>query len=246
MSGDFVVCKLCGRHFGQITASHLRVEHNTTVFKYKQAFPGADLVTGEHVRECTTHLWNHGGVCLDPGDEKRRRGKIREALLGRVFTEEHCRHLSERPTGWQSTERSREANSRGLKAWWAVPENRDRRVRQIREGLDPNLGEPNGVEKVLGWYLDYLYPGEWKFNSGWFILAGKVPDFVNVNGKKRLIEMFGDYWHGPDRVDWDEEGERKQLFSRFGYDTLVVWESEVYYGSTELSSKLKEFCGRVL
>lgn len=238
MGEEYVICRLCGRRFGQITASHLDREHDTTVSRYKQDYPDADLVTDGHVRECITHLWNHDGVCPDPRDEKDRRERISDTLTGRLFTEEHCRHLAERPTGWQSTEKARKANSRGLKTWWAVPENREKRIRQIVEGQKVS---PNRVEKVLWWYLDYLFPGEWKFNDGWFVLAGKIPDFVNVGGQKKLIEMFGSYWHGPENTDETEE-DRINLFNEFGYNTLIVWEEEVYYGNNELSSRLKEFC----
>lgn len=40
--------------------------------------------------------------------------------------------------------------------------------------------------------------------------------------KKKLIELFGDYWHkGEDPQD------RINIFKKFGYDTLVIWESEL-------------------
>jgi len=34
-----------------------------------------------------------------------------------------------------------------------------------------------------------------------------------------MIEAFGVYWHKE-----HEEAERKALFSRYGYKTLVIWE----------------------
>lgn len=54
------------------------------------------------------------------------------------------------------------------------------------------------------------------------MINGKNPDFTNCNGKKKLIELFGDYWHkGEDPQD------RINIFKKFGYDTLVIWESEL-------------------
>ena len=45
---------------------------------------------------------------------------------------------------------------------------------------------------------------------------------MNVNGKKLLIELYGDYWHkGQDPQD------RINLFKRYGWDTLVIWEHEL-------------------
>ena len=71
--------------------------------------------------------------------------------------------------------------------------------------------------------LNGLYPGEWKYvGNGQVIIAGKCPDFVNVNGQKKIIELFGDYWHkGQNPQD------RMDLFTPFGYDILVVWEKEL-------------------
>jgi hypothetical protein len=54
------------------------------------------------------------------------------------------------------------------------------------------------------------------------VVAGKCPDFVNVNGQKKIIELFGDYWHRgqnpQDRID---------VFKPFGYETLVIWQREL-------------------
>jgi len=239
---NFVTCRLCGEDFGQITTTHLDKEHGITMFEYRKDFPDAVLVTGKHIEVATSNLWNHSGVGSTPEREVERREAISKSHLGKVFSEEHCRHLSERTTGWQSTKESREANSKGMLAWWSVPENKEIRIRQIRQG---SSSRPNEVEGVLEWYLDYLYPGEWKYNDGWLVVGGKIPDFANVNGQKKLIELFGDYWHGIDITDKTEE-ERVSLFNGFGYKTLVVWECEVYYGNSELVSKLREFCANVL
>ena len=81
---------------------------------------------------------------------------------------------------------------------------------------------PNQLESKLAEILEDIYPGEFKYNDGWFVLGGKIPDFVNVNGKKKLIELFGRYWHKP-----EEEQERVKLFRKYGWDCLVVWEDEL-------------------
>lgn len=77
----------------------------------------------------------------------------------------------------------------------------------------------------LNWepYLDQLFPGDWKFvGDGQLIIAGKCPDFVNVNGQKKIIELFGDYWH-----KGQNPKARIAVFKPFGYKTLVVWEHEL-------------------
>lgn len=82
---------------------------------------------------------------------------------------------------------------------------------------------PNKPETVILNILNELYPAEWKYTGDFsFIINGKNPDFVNVNGQKKIIELFGDYWH-----DGDDPQDRINIFKPFGYDTLVIWEHEL-------------------
>jgi len=66
------------------------------------------------------------------------------------------------------------------------------------------------------------------------IIGGKCPDFIDkVNNK--IIELYGDYWHkGQDPND------RINYFKNFGYDTLVIWESELK-DIDNLKNKLEVF-----
>jgi len=82
---------------------------------------------------------------------------------------------------------------------------------------------PNIPEQKVMAILDASYPYEWKYvgNCG-LVLGGRIPDFVNVNGKKLLIELFGDYWHRNTNVQ-----ERIDYFKQFGFSTLVIWEHEL-------------------
>ena len=86
-----------------------------------------------------------------------------------------------------------------------------------------NFSRPNKKEEMLNMVLLDLFPGEYKYvGNREFILAGKNPDFLNVNGQKKIIELYGDYWH-----KGDDPQERIDLFGQYGYDTLVVWEKEL-------------------
>jgi len=83
--------------------------------------------------------------------------------------------------------------------------------------------KPNKPESCLNNLLEGLYPGQWKYTGDFsFTINGKCPDFVNCNGQKKIIELFGDYWHRgqnpQDRID---------TFRPFGYETLVIWEHEL-------------------
>lgn len=58
--------------------------------------------------------------------------------------------------------------------------------------------------------------------DGSVILEGKIPDFININGQKKIIELFGNYWH----KEGDEQT-RKEYFNKYGYETLIIWEEEM-------------------
>ena len=95
---------------------------------------------------------------------------------------------------------------------------------------------PNKVETYLLDVLNNLYPNEWKYTGDFsFVINGRSPDFTNVNGKKKLIELFGDYWH-----KGDDPKARAEIFKPFGYDTLVIWEHELK-NQKDLESKIKRF-----
>lgn len=100
------------------------------------------------------------------------------------------------------------------------PEWRNKQIKAQRRGYSIF---PNKAESVLLELLESDYPSEWAYvGDGSLIIGSAVPDFANVNGKKLLIELFGDHWHRgqnpQDRID---------LFKRFGFRTLVVWEREL-------------------
>jgi len=81
------------------------------------------------------------------------------------------------------------------------------------------INSPNKCEKRLRSLLNKMYPGEWRFvGDGKVVIEGKCPDFINVNGQKKIIELFGERWHEP-----PEEQERIEFFKQYGYDTLVLW-----------------------
>ena len=62
------------------------------------------------------------------------------------------------------------------------------------------------------------------------MLACMIPDFINVNGEKKVIEVFGDYWHSDKVIQghWKRsEFGRKAVYSQLGYDCVVLWEDMI-------------------
>jgi G:T-mismatch repair DNA endonuclease (very short patch repair protein) len=74
-------------------------------------------------------------------------------------------------------------------------------------------------------------------------LGGKIPDIVNVNGKKQVIELLGTYWHGEKitgRTKEQEEDFLKSHYSKYGFDCLIVWESELD-NPIQLNQRIQNF-----
>lgn len=125
---------------------------------------------------------------------------------------------------------------KNLLAAWSDISFKERMLKAQRKGM---AVRPNKPETFLLNILNNIYPGEWKYTGDFsFIINGKNPDFTNINGKKKLIEMYGDYWHKgqnpQDRID---------LFKRFGWETLIIWEHELK-SEDNVKSMISEFVTR--
>ncbi len=104
--------------------------------------------------------------------------------------------------------------------------------------LRPNIQEKKLQQLIEELNLPYKYTG-----NGTAVINNCIPDFVNVNGQKKCIEMFGDYWHGEKltgRSNKEEEEYRKNIFAEHGYKTLIIWEHELKDENNVLL-KLKKF-----
>lgn len=114
----------------------------------------------------------------------------------------------------------RERLSKSAKLLWENMSEKEKN-RRIRNSLTFN--SPNKQEMNILSMLDSLYPNEWKFvGDGQVIINGKCPDFININGQKKIIELFGNHWH-----QGQNPKDRVKVFKPFGYKTLVIWESEL-------------------
>ncbi len=111
---------------------------------------------------------------------------------------------------------------------------------------DPNYQEkmrkscslkPNRSEKSLDELLKKLTFGDYKYVGNFSVFFGsKNPDFININGQKKLIELAGDYWH-----DESYPKRRRKHFRKYGFDTLVIWESELKKSIEEVTNKILLF-----
>ncbi|ORX22574.1 hypothetical protein BVF91_10615 [Thermoanaerobacterium sp. PSU-2] len=128
----------------------------------------------------------------------------------------------------RQSEEFREKLRQALQELWQDPD-------YARKALTQHLRQTR-PEKLIEQRLNELFPGEYKYvGDGQLIIGGKCPDFANVNGKKKLIEVFGDYWH-----EGQDPQERIEFFRQYGFDCLVIWESELE-DITTVVEKLVEF-----
>lgn len=92
-----------------------------------------------------------------------------------------------------------------------------------------HLPKPNQVERKLAHLLQRYFPNEWEYTGdGKVVLHGLIPDFTNKNGRKAVIELFGDYWHTKRIRSWkDTELGKIMAYKALGFECLVIWEKEL-------------------
>ena len=104
--------------------------------------------------------------------------------------------------------------------------------------------KPNKTELAIQALLDSIAPNEYKYVGDFtVVIDGKSPDFININGQKKIIEYFGDHWHSIEkkkRNKQEEENHRINAFAEFGYKTLVIWGHELK-DIDAVIVKIKEF-----
>lgn len=128
------------------------------------------------------------------------------------------------------------------KQMYATPERKDKQVKAMRQGAQI---KPTKPEMYIESILHSLYPNQWKYvGDGEIVMGGRNPDFINIDGKKQIIEMFGTYYHSKacnGECPLLHELERKDRYAKFGYDTLVIWEHELK-DEKAVRYKVLEFC----
>lgn len=190
-------------------------------------------------------------------DEKE---KIRIKHRGCKWSEESKRKLSEtlKKNYKDNPElRSKVAASKGKKCsaehklkvaqskknYWSNPSNRERAKNRFRDSefclrwAKAHSLKPNKLELQFQDFLSRLFPNEYKYVGDFqFTLGGKCPDFMNINGQKKLIELFGNYWHKEDNSE-----ERIEHFKQYGFDTLVIWENDFLNSRAQVERQLLAF-----
>ena len=124
------------------------------------------------------------------------------------------------------------------------PDLRERNRKHLEKARAQSNRRPNKPETHLQQVLDAEYPHQWQYTGdGKLIIGGYNPDFANCNGKKLLIELFGDYWHTKKADKWsDTELGRVMAFNSLGFRCLVIWEHELGHRE-QVVEKINHFMG---
>ncbi len=135
-----------------------------------------------------------------------------------VYSPEHLKHMSQIEKG------------RHLSPQTEFKKGRRLTESQLKCILQANRGRPTKCEArfitlITKYGLPFKYVGD-----GSLIIGGLCPDFANVNGRKQLIEIFGEYWHSPEVVGNRWQGSelgRIMAYNSLGFKCLIIWENEL-------------------
>lgn len=102
------------------------------------------------------------------------------------------------------------------------------KIREARKHQPTHHTKPELIfEEICKKYkLPFKYTG-----NGDFWIHNINPDFIECNGKKIVVEIFGDYWHSP-LLQWDLREDRtlhyrKRILKKYGWKLIVFWETDL-------------------
>lgn len=269
-----IKCKICGAKKEYLAPHINNSKDHPSWKKYKEKYPDAESCSDKVSKKFSESKkgkepWNKG--LTKEGDErvKEYSEKIRPWNKGKTAEEdERIEKIAQANKGntppnknqhkmeceWcgktfsvpkSRTEGQHERRFCSSECYWEWKSESGQGLKSLLGIKDPNSLEQRIVKIIEDNNLPFKYVGDGKV-----VLSGRCPDFVHTDGQKKIIEVFGDYFHDPDlneTVEWErtEEG-RKELFKEFGFDTLVLWQSNLEEMSNkEIANKIKKFTGGV-
>jgi len=90
--------------------------------------------------------------------------------------------------------------------------------------------------------LQANFPNEWKYvGNGQVFIGGKVPDYININGKKIVVEYASTYWHETvvESTMEDYVNGRTEHFEKYGYKTIFIFDKDLE--ESKIIEKVKQF-----
>ena len=200
--------------------------------------------TGKEVSEKTRQLLSVAGIgnthALGHRLSPEKRQQISENETGKVITEDVRRRTSKTLTGHEVSEKTRKLIADSLVGHEVTKVTRQKKSDSMKERwkdaeFAKSMAEawnrkPSRPELQLLSVLDKHFRGEWEYvGDGKVWIEGRNPDFLNVNSKKLVIEMFGMFWHNPEFFpNRLSEEELTAHYKKYGITCLVIWEYDIF------------------
>lgn len=150
---------------------------------------------------------------------EEHREKISQARLGTKHSKEWKINMSVKMKGRIFSSSHRSKLSEAKKRNWADKEYREKIMKATLSGL---CQRPTGLEQdmmslIKKHNLPYKYVG-----NGDFWIGGKNPDFVNINGEKKLIEVGCEYFKNKKYGSVKNYIEkRRNHFAQYGWESYI-------------------------
>lgn len=155
----------------------------------------------------------------------------------KLWTDEFRKKRSEQVKEQWKDEKFRKINVDRINSLWGNPEKAAEMLRNSRIVTGCKL---NNCERQVETILNEMYPGVWEFvGDGTKVIYRYCPDFINEKDKL-ILEFFGGYWHNR-TGEKERDAKRIEAFSRYGYETIVIWENELK-DIEAVKNKIRNFC----
>ena len=183
-----------------------------------------------------------GKISWDKGLTKETDERIKErsqSMIGRIQTQITRKKISESSIKMWNNPKHHLRMSKQMKKQWQNDEYREKVLRNLNKTLmqRPTKLEQSFIEFFSRNTLPFKYVGDGKL-----IIGGKIPDFVETNGKKIVLEVGNKEEKNWRFGDWKKyELERINHFEKNGWKCLVFWDCQL--DSEEEILKLLEAFG---
>jgi len=141
---------------------------------------------------------------------------------------EAIRNVWKDPESSYHTEEYRQLKSEVTKKNWDNKTEDEKRQHMLKMWKG-TAKRPTSLEIKLDDIIEDVCPGKFVYNDvideACFVQFDdrkKIPDFISMNGVKKVIEAFGDYWHNEEEVE-----PLISDYKKAGWECLIIWENEL-------------------
>lgn len=228
-----ILCEVCGKTFDspKSMTNHRRWHdfhfRNKSIERVKSFWKNYEykISTGKKISEAKT------GKSHKPHNKET---KLKISLnngrywKGKHHTEKWKTQVSEKNRLFRQKAEVKQRTSEVSKKLW---QNKIYRETVIRNALKGLLKRPTSFEQKL---IDLITENNLPFKyvgNGQIVIGFRNPDFIDISGRKLLIETYAKFWHPK-----NYEEQRFKLFQKNGYQTLFLNEDDLQ------STNWKEIC----